>query len=177
LTVSRKQAVILADAVKAVGMPDEVCGEQLRTCMTALRRWHRHLAGMPSPAAMKELSRDRVKVLVKARTVLVAMGSPGGLLDAIDGYISIAAAMRDDLVVPKGSRPVNLTAASAAIMARSVLRQFGVPAKKTGHGAWYRLSTLLYEAATGDHDVDLSKYCREADELPKFRYANYIPKR
>jgi hypothetical protein len=59
-------------------------------------------------------------------------------------------------------------------MARDILRQLDVPAKKTAKGSWYQLSSLLYEFATDKHDVDLSKYCREADK-PLLRYSAAVP--
>jgi hypothetical protein len=173
---ARQHKEILADAIAVVGLPAETCGDLISTCMTGLRRDKDRLANAPTAAAMKEILRDRVKILRKARSVLVAMGSPPDFIAAFDGQVIAADSEAGGLKVPRGSKRPDLIGASAAIMARAVLRQFNIPATKTDDGAWYRLTSLIYEAATGIHDHNLSKYCREAD-LPTFLYATYLPKK
>jgi hypothetical protein len=96
----RQNAVVLTDAAKVTGKPAEACRDLIWRCAHSLRQIEKHAKQQPSPAAMKEILRDRVKILRKARGVLKAMGPPLDFLEAFDGQLIVAERMAKFLKVP-----------------------------------------------------------------------------
>lgn len=164
----RTDNTILADAMAMIGRPveDKDCCDLISSCLTSMRQYHATTAGTPAPAETKAILREHVRVLREARRALVATGSPTDFLASFDGQLLVASSMAELFQVPRGSPRPDMTGVVAAGLARRVLRHHGVPATKTEGGAWYQLTSLLYEAATGISEADLSKYCREADRPP-----------
>src|SRR5262249_46165086 len=99
------------------------------------------------------------------RVDLVAMGSSKELMEAYDSKLHVAEnsllryqraadhpSMRG---VRFGGHQPNMVASCAAAMASDLLLEAG---QRVRWKQWHRLSALLYEAATGEYGVNLSKY-------------------
>ena len=135
---------------------------------------------------MKVRLRDCAKILHAARIAVGAvrpLHRPDAFLVALLKEISVIEQLRDTLVVPRGSRRWDFIAHAAAIKARDIIDpnperqpenigkcQWRRKATLTAGGPWLTLSNLLYEGAIGEHDRDMSRYCREADNVPKNIY-------
>jgi hypothetical protein len=62
-----------------------------------------------------------------------------------------------------GSMPVNIPKLTAATLAKTLIETHGSKRPTlTDGGPYYRLASILYSAATGEHEVDLSRQCRRA---------------
>jgi hypothetical protein len=153
----RTDAEILADALKVL---DPRAGEYEKwrklftKCMKSMRNSKR-LADLkvPTPREIMEQLNDRCKRLKAARVDLVAMGSSKELMEAYDSQLRLAADHPNMRNVRFGRS--NMVAVCAAVMARQLLEESG---QRVLWKQWRRLSALLYEAATGEYDVNLSKY-------------------
>jgi hypothetical protein len=154
----RTDAEIMTDAIKVLASPAgeyEKRRKLFTKCMERMRIIKRaDDARAPAPAEIKERLHDRFKRLQAARADLVATGAPKELVKAYDGQLRVAKALIP-AGVPPGSPQPNMVASCAAAMAHDLLLEFG---QRVRWKQWHRLSALLYEAATGECDVNLSKY-------------------
>jgi hypothetical protein len=154
----RTDAEITADAIKVLAPRAgeyEKRRKLLTKCIGRMRIIKRvGDAKAPTPAEIKKQLNDRFKRLQAARVDLVAMGSPKELIEAYDSQLRVAKTLIS-AAVPPGGQPTNMVAACAAVMARDLLLESG---QRVRWKQWHRLSALLYEAATGEYGVNLSKY-------------------
>jgi branched-subunit amino acid aminotransferase/4-amino-4-deoxychorismate lyase len=162
----RTDADILADALKVLAPRAgeyEKWRKLFTKCMESMRTTKRADGKVPTPLETMERLNDSCKRLRAARVVLVAMGSPKELIEAYDSQLRVAenillryqrAADHPNMRNVRFGRS-NMVAVCAAVMARQLLEESG---QRVLWKQWRRLSALLYEAATGEYDVNLSKY-------------------
>jgi len=160
----------------------------MKDCVSALQQVkdHPQLFRERSPAEKKKRWGDYANLLLhRTRKAAVAIHQwnghmhpwTGEFISKLDEEIRLAERLRDfDLVngrvvrLLKRTVKVDYVGGWATHMARVVMDPQHLSAcpwrctpTLTADGTWYRLSALLYEAVTGVHDRDLSRYCRKDD--------------
>jgi len=165
----RPDAEIVDDALKVLpprAGEHEKRRKLFKKCMERMRIIKRlYDVEVPSPAEKKEEQRSHFERLQAARADLVATEASKELVEKYDNHLRVVEtdlcrAVRDPktgryLTVPPGQHQANMVASCAAAMARDLFLEAG---QRMRRKQWHRLSALLYEAATGEYGVNLSKY-------------------
>jgi hypothetical protein len=133
-------------------------------CMERMRIIKRCDGKVPAPAEIKKQLNNRFKRLQASRADLVAVASPKELIEAYDSQLRVVenillgyqrAADHPSMRKRVGPHQPNMVASCAAAIAHDLLLESG---QRVRWKQWHVLSALLYEAATGIYDFNLSKY-------------------
>ncbi len=161
----RQDAKIIREAIAVVDPEHErmdECRAWIRDATVTVRSVQRDL---PSPAALRDRLVAHAHSLRKNRHESEALGMPTHFAAALDKQIEFAEGVVRRIKMPTGGELPNMTGQVAASLARETLKHFGRPVTKTVDSPYFRLASLLSEAATGIEGADLSRQCRKAKEI------------
>jgi hypothetical protein len=173
---------IIRNAVAVINPPTaskEACYARVDYCISDLI-FAQGLLPKGTPATERDTVREYLQALHKTRKLMLALvptlcairGIGGGVdrLGVLDGWIREAEIWHSRIIVRHGSRQWDSVAEWSALVGHHLLVHdecsWRQKATLTDGGPWLRLSSLLYEAATGKYDRDLAKYCRQCNRNP-----------
>jgi hypothetical protein len=161
------------------------CVVAIRERVSLLRRVAEELNRCPSPGDLKKELKTLEKDMKRARTAMRLCSMPcrsmvffkdakreAAFFQELDQLVESAKFHQDALVVRRGSRKWDNVKALAAKYAYDLLRSFSDrPLTKASGGPFYRLASVLYEAASGKKS-NLEQYCRQIlDGVDRFEPA------
>jgi hypothetical protein len=177
---------LLDAAIEIIDPPDnsvELCRARVGYYIDLIKKNREVLRAKleTSPAVVKKALADYAEQLRKAKKMAGRLTYFG--LDKfsaeLDTQIRRVEHIRDSIEVKHGSRQWSLPA-QLSIQAAYELLVLDDPSWRqkptlTVGGPWHKLSSLMYEALTGEHERDLSKYLRAWSRNIRVRYLARSP--